>query len=158
MKKLIIILTIFLSFQQSNTVEVVELKFMNNWKFFVDNQKLFKQLYGQYIKCMSKTKQKVGTVMPNLKECDVQQAQFICIAGGEEGRGRGGGYLCNATPSPSPSPVTHAQTACLLSIRPFCAIVFLYLVLYFVSYSVLIPFTSNTFQQFSFNLLFPYLK
>lgn len=37
MKKLIIILTIFLSFQQSNTVEVVELKFMNNSKFFVDN-------------------------------------------------------------------------------------------------------------------------
>lgn len=37
MKKLIIILTIFLSFQQSYTVEVVELKYMNNSKFLVDN-------------------------------------------------------------------------------------------------------------------------
>lgn len=101
----------------------------------------------------AKLKKKCFTI----KMKDVQQTQFRCIAGGEEGR-MGGGYLCKATPSPSPSPVTHAQTACLLSIRPFCAIVLLNLVLYFVSYSVLIPFTSNTFQQFSFNSPFPYLK
>lgn len=37
MKKLITILTIFLSFQRSYTGKVVELKFINNSKFFVDN-------------------------------------------------------------------------------------------------------------------------